>query len=214
MKRKSTSQIIEVADNAGGKNKNIEEIEQEEIIDVSFDFQAPKETDFHAIKKLLSPLFPDCEPLSQLVDDIIENDGFGCSVYMLGQDEDSEGDGDDNTDSIQEPSDNTHNMQTEINDPVSISSLVNARPELNTWLVDNVKHAPKTDKIFINTRLINLPADLVPPSFDIIIKELGDGDKQGTNCKVVYMARMYCLNGQWDYYQFEDSLCQTLQFPK
>ena len=52
---------------------SIDEQIENEIVNVSFDFASPKESDFFALKKLLSPLLPDCNGLSDIVDYIISN---------------------------------------------------------------------------------------------------------------------------------------------
>ena len=190
---------------------------EDEIVNVTFDCKAPQSTDFTALKKMMSPLFPDCLPLSQMVDDVLEqacDTGFGCSVYIEdGQDDDDDEDEDE------------ENQEPIVPDPIALVSIIDVKQEMTDWLKDNLKmpkdkHMQKQSlndikRCFVNCRLINLPFDIVPLAFTSLLTDLqnksSEHDENENDELIMYMSRMYSVgksDKQWHHYQPEDEHLQ------
>ena len=160
MKRK---EVVTEPHSDSGSSDNLED-----IINIDFDFQSLKEIDFHGIKTLLRQSFGDdaeCIELSGLADRLIQQDSVGTAVKVDEED----------------------------HDPYALVSVINltANKEqsdvqsLTRYLLEKSrKHSKEHDKftrllssdkqlgIVMNDRLINMPPQIAPPMFRMLLEEL------------------------------------------
>ncbi|KAJ3021638.1 Mss4p nuclear export [Thoreauomyces humboldtii] len=175
----------EQEDNNDNHSSASEDVGDQETVDVDFEFFDPKEIDFHGIKSLLRQTFAndaDVMPASALAEIIIAQAAVGSTVKVVDE-----------------------------QDPYALMTVLGFAQhgeaegvkEVKAYLSEKARKAGCGDQFdsilpdagwIINERLINMPAQIVPPMLKMLLEEaewaVEDGGKFAFD-HFVYISKIY-----------------------
>ncbi|KAJ2856835.1 Mss4p nuclear export, partial [Coemansia asiatica] len=166
-------------------NESVSSVGSNEIVEVDFEFFDPKEPDYHAIKRLLLSTFGDDSEdfnISMLADLCLAQPHIGSTVKM-----------------------------EEAGDPYAFLTILGMREHRETEVVKQIveyllKKVPDEGKqrllqilesnvgLVLNERIVNMPPQVVPPMFRMLVEELGWAREDGKPVDFDYylvLAPMY-----------------------
>ncbi|KAI7849048.1 p21-C-terminal region-binding protein-domain-containing protein [Circinella umbellata] len=155
MKRKASEENI----NNSSDNESSDNEGPQDIVDVDFDFYNPDQTDYQALKRLLSQLFSaDAEliQLGDIVDILLEENHVGTTVKVDGQE----------------------------SDPYAILSVISMEQNKDNddEAVKAILTGANSDKKLgwvISERFINMPMEIMPPMYNMMQEETKQAVEKG-----------------------------------
>ncbi|OLY84198.1 Protein bcp1 [Smittium mucronatum] len=173
MSKRSHSDIVEKfkkADFDSDSGSESEDSNDMDIVNVDFDFFDPKDIDFHAIKRMVSTMFADDQDMfdtSELANMIVNQKLVGSTVKVSGEDD-------------------PYAFLTVLNMNSASNKIMD---QIKKYLLDKcsrfassetrskfseIMSTSSTDRVglLINERLVNMPAQIVPPMFKMLFEEL------------------------------------------
>lgn len=187
-KRKHSEEEVEEAANAVTETttKDSKEHESDDLVQVDFDFFSPASIDFHGLKSLLSQTYnflPDLN-VSDFADLIINNNELGTTVKCDGEGSDPY--------ALLTCLGMANGDVCKVLKPF-VSGMMSRLGKKGGKFHDKLKELLDSDKLglLINERLINMPPQIAPPMYKMLLEEMEGAESMKNIDYVLYLARVY-----------------------